>query len=186
MFPGLRSVKLDVLVIGSDGVVGTAIRKEFADHPEFNAHVLATTRRGQRGPDSVFLNMLEPDAMSFWSQARLCRVELAFMCAGINGFKECEGQPESWRINVDGTLYVALRLIKERGVFVVYPSTQAVEWLGSAYARQRAQVEAALLATWQAAIVRIGRTTKGNGRACAEALVRHGLRRRPGTYYWTG
>ena len=173
---------MNFLVVGGDAVIGNAISHYIASTEEDDTFILNTTRRKTSAHVNgiAYLDLMEPERFVIKQQ-----FNLAFLCAGVSGFRECERDLNSWRINVDGVLNIAMRLIVVNKTFVVYPSTQAVEWwTWSNYARQRAQVEAVLLATWRAAIVRVGRVTEQNKAACAKALVQIGLTFQPGVYQW--
>lgn len=172
---------MNILVVGGDGLIGKAVCKHVTVYEEEVEHFLVTTRRSTSAKCEgiAYLDLLKPQAFSIRT-----KFHIAFLCAGINGFKQCEGNETAWHTNVDGVLTVAMRLIKECGTFVVYPSTQAVGWSSSDYARQRAQVEAVLLSTWNAAIIRVGRVGAHNCRDCAKALYMTGLRFQAGIYYW--
>lgn len=170
--PSVRVMK-NILVLGGSGLIGGAVARCALLSSTSSIHV-PTRREFDLANPTNFIERLE------------C-YDLAFLCAGINGFKECEKRADSWRVNVDGVLTIALQLIKDDGAFVVYPSTQSVEWGGLSslpYTRQRAQVEAVLLSTWCAAVVRCGRVTTENAANCAAALYGRGIDRKPGVYQW--
>jgi uncharacterized protein YbjT (DUF2867 family) len=120
-----------VLVIGGSGLIGSAVVAELLAH----AHdVLA--------PSHAELDLADPPA-------HLPQVDAAVICAGPKGFRPCEaeGAIPSWRVNVDGVLNVALRLMGfPISTKVVFVSSDAVEWSDGAYARQKAVVEVALQA----------------------------------------
>jgi len=171
---------MNILVVGGDGLIGKAVSDYIVKTEEELGVIVTTTRRKTSVPCSTiaYLDLLKPEDFSIER-----KFHFAFLCAGINGFEACEGNRLSWRANVDGIIDIAMRLIEDQA-FVVYPSTQAVEWSNSSYARQRAQVEAVLLATREAAIVRIGRVNAQNSWSCGRALMQTALMRKPGVYYW--
>ena len=79
----------------------------------------------------------------------------AYICAGVSGFEECEGNAQAYRVNVDGTLQVARTLIHRLQMFVVFISSRSIEWeLRSAYSMHKALVEIALMSMGPHAIVR--------------------------------
>lgn len=172
---------MNCLIVGGDGLIGQSVAQHLTGNEIELERIVSTTRRktSVQCAGLAFLDLLQPQDFGIDNIG----FHLAFLCAGINGFAQCETDQTSWRVNVDGVLNVALRLIK-CGTFVVYPSTQAVEWSDSSYGRQRAQVEAVLLAVGNAAIIRIGRVHQGNRMACAKQLVETGMLFQPGVYYW--
>jgi dTDP-4-dehydrorhamnose reductase len=85
--------------------------------------------------------------------------DIVYICAGVNGALRCEGSPEAYRTNVDGTI----RLVRAySSAFVVWISSSTVEWGNSQYARMKAQVEAVLLNNPNVGIVRAGRVLESN------------------------
>ncbi len=155
------------LVVGGDGLIGGAL-KSF-----FEPDVIATSRR-QNDSSSVFLDlMLPPD--------QLMTADVAYFCAGVNGIRENEGNAIAWRTNVDGTIAV-IKLVPE--AFVVYLSSNAVEWSDTSYARQRGAVELFLQTRGRAAIVRVQKVTKDNVAQFVLFLVKIGQKQRDGVYHW--
>ena len=112
---------------------------------------------------------------------QLMTADTAYLCAGVNGIRENEGNEISWRTNVDGTIAVVKLL---PGAFVVYLSSNAVEWSDTSYARQRAAVESFLHARGRAAIVRVQKVTKDNVAQFVLFLVKIGQKQRDGVYHW--
>lgn len=170
-----EGTQVNVMVIGGNGLIGSAV-VAYVQASSAYEKLIVTTRNSKHNP----LDLAEPHRFGIgdWNGFT------CFLCAGITGFETCAVAPRySWKVNVDGVVNVAMRLIK-RGTFIVYPSSEAVEWSTGAYASQRRQVEAVLLSTWYAAIVRCGRVTEENKRSCAEALFNRGIEREPGIYRW--
>lgn len=162
------------IVVGGDGLIGSAVACLL---PE----AVVTTRRHdvEEASGRMFLDLLS-------SPPPMVQFDTAFLCAGINGFRENEGNRQAWRANVDGVLAVAaaIRPLHSEHCFLVYVSTGAVEWSDASYARQRAHVEAVLLGWRRAAIVRPEKVTKENAAAFAAMLVACGQKRMPGIYHW--
>lgn len=159
------------LIVGRDSCIGAAL----VDRVKAQ-RVYETTRRPTVGR-YVYLNLAQPIP-------KLPEAEVAFLCAGIKGFKECN-DPLTWRVNVDGVLSVGKQLLR-RGVFVVYVSTGAVEWSDSAYARQRAMVEIGLQAMGDPAIVRAEKFDASNAADLAEKLIAIADTRISGIHHWPG
>lgn len=160
------------LIVGGDGLIGSAIYEELTAR---EIEAIRTSRRGT--PGSWGFDLLSDP------RARLPQTEVAFICTGINGFVECEGNATSWRVNVDGVLAVAKTLMRA-GSFVLYPSSNAIETLDCAYARQRALVEIGLQAMGDPVIVRCQKVIKENVVSCARAFVDLALKRTPGIFHW--
>jgi hypothetical protein len=66
----------------------------------------------------------------------------------------------------------------------VFVSSDYVEWGNTAYARQKAQVEAVLLGMGAHAIVRPSRITKETANEFAEFLAQVGEIRASGVFHW--
>lgn len=169
------------LVVGGDGLIGAAVAKACREH---GLAVVATTRR----PGEI--NSLARPYLDLERPPRhLPACDVAFLCAGIKGFRECEGNAQSWRVNVDGVLAVGRRLLRQMDVpFIVYVSTSAVEWLDTAYARQRAMVEGGLLAMSdandQVAIVRADKFTAETAPELAHRMIEIAHARADGIHHW--
>lgn len=168
-----------LLIVGGDGMVGRALA---AAARAQGLPVQCTTRRmsplarlGWETEERIFLDLEHvPPA---W-EAPL--PEVAYIVAGIVGYKHCEGNPRAHRINVDGTLAV-IRLLAARGCFIVFMSSDAAERLhGTAYGQHKALVEVALQMSAPAAIVRAGRIGPEQLPELVALLLRLGAERRPG------
>jgi dTDP-4-dehydrorhamnose reductase len=110
--------------------------------------------------------------------------EVAFLCAGTKGYAECEGNRAAFRADVDGNIRLA-RYLLAKGTFVVFVSTDAVEWaLHTAYARNRFMVELAIGNHPNAAIFRPSKFDASNVGEVAKALADVGLQRRSGLTRW--
>jgi dTDP-4-dehydrorhamnose reductase len=163
------------LVVGGDGLIGAAVADVMRQR---GFAVVATTRRGHVGGEWHWFDLMVP-------RFPLPAADVAVLCAGIAGFRECEGYSKSWRINVDGVLAAGRHLL-DRGTFVVYVSSTAVEWSDCAYARQRATVEVGLQAVEDLAIVRAEKVTAGNVSTFARWVAELADRRLPGVHHWPG
>ena len=157
------------LVVGGDGLIGRALVERLQP--------CEWTSRSPRAPGGRFyLDLLAPP------EVIASEAQVAFLCAGINGFKECRHNRDSWRVNVDGMISVIDCL---RTVFPVYVSSNAVEWSDEPYAQQRRAVEAYLRAArgWSA-IVRCEKVTAGNVSALADSLIDVARERAIGVHRW--
>ena len=112
---------LRALVIGADGVIGSAL----CDHLERCGHTLFGTTRRKNKVDSnrtLLLDLAEPRIAT----DHLPDVDIAIICAAMARFADCRMQPDlARRVNVTAPIAVARRLV-ERGAFVVRLSSSAV------------------------------------------------------------
>jgi len=111
-------------------------------------------------------------------------IDLAFLCAGTKGFAECEGNRAAFRSDVDGNIRLARHLLKQ-GTFVVFVSTDAVEWaLHTAYARNRHMVELAIGGAPGVAIFRPAKFDVSTVASVAQLCASIGLNRIEGLTRW--
>lgn len=112
---------LRALVIGADGVIGSAL----CDHLARCGHTLFGTTRRKNKVDSnrtLLLDLAEPRIAT----DHLPDVDIAIICAAMARFADCRMQPDlARRVNVTAPIAVARRLV-ERGAFVVRLSSSAV------------------------------------------------------------
>ena len=154
---------MTVLVTGASGLLGAALSR----HLEAEGHYALP-----------YPHRLEARNVAYMG------CELAFLCAGTKGFAECEGNRAAFRADVDGNIALARWLLR-RGTFVVFVSTDAVEWaLHTAYARNRFMVELAIGWEPNVAIFRPAKFDAGNVGEAAKALAGVGLERRAGLTRW--
>ena len=169
---------IDHLIIGGRGLIGTALRAEL--ERQFLIGLIgpfvATTRRASDADDGWLLYRLGDDP------AALPEAETVYLVAAAPGFAACEGSAQSWVVNVDAQIAIARRY---RGAgFVVYVSSDAVEWCGAtAYARQKAQVESYIQAI-DGAVIRPTRVTPALVGDLARLMVDVGLNRKQGVHRW--
>ena len=149
------------LIIGATGILGSAIHKLIPD-------AYAPTRK-------------EYDLTN--DPSSLPRVDVAYLCAGTKGHQACEGNQAVFQSDVDGNLRLARHLLK-RDTFVVFVSTDAVEWANTAYSRNRLLVEMALVMQPNVAIVRPGKFDSVSALYLAKACRMIGERRMEGVHYW--
>lgn len=152
---------MTILVLGHKGVLGSAVMAHGGD--------------GVRAWDT----RLEDPSYETW---RLPRA--AILCAGTKGFAENEGNRESFKADVDGNIAIIRHLLRH-GVFVVFVSTDAVEWGGhTAYARNRLLVEQALWLKPNTAVVRPAKFDASNVGSLADLCVRVAKFRKEGLHCW--
>jgi len=111
---------LSSLIIGKNGMLGEALYKRIGG-------VATTSRDFDLRGDPKDL----PEA------------ELVYIVAAMSKFRDCELNPDSWAINVDGPIRVAHHF---KNSFIVYISSEAAEWGRTAYGIQKAHAELGLLA----------------------------------------
>ena len=146
------------LVVGADGQIGQRLLRRLQAE---GRPAVGTTRRDS--PGLLPLDLAGPPQQ--WQLPE--RVAVAYLCAAIASIDKCESDPVGTRlINVERTLELVERL-HARGGHVVFLSTNQV-FNGAKpmrsekdavcplteYGRQKAEVEAKLLAGGRAAIVR--------------------------------
>ena len=167
------------LLIGGDGLVGTALRAEFIAR---GLDWSASSRREKfsttpEWPQRLFLELTEPlpDSLPF--------ANVVYLSAACPKFADCEGNALSWVVNVDAPIALA-RHYAALGTFVVFISSDAVEWCGmTAYGRQKTMVEA-FMHTIDAAIMRPSRILPANVSHFASEVVELGLSRKAGVTRW--
>lgn len=99
--------------------------------------------------------------------------DVVYICAGVNGAKNCEGNQEAHRTNVDGTIKLAKHYVGH-GAFVVWVSSTTVEWANTSYARQKAMTETVLFNVPNVGIVRAGRVLHSNVDDLCNVLMKVG------------
>ena len=171
------------LVIGGDGMVGTALRHELE-----RRHLpwTASTRRGHfistvDWPQRIFIDLAAHDFRD-WNLPVIVKGTV-YLVAAMTRFVDCESNPIAWRVNVDGPIALAQNYSK-RGAFVVFISSEAVEKASAtAYGRQKAFTESYMHAI-DAAIVRPSKIPVDQADAFASAVVDIGTARKPGLTRW--
>ena len=145
------------LVVGASGVLGSAIMQKTKAH--------------------AYPGRLEAQGWSF-------NYEVAYLCAGTKGFRENEGNQKSFQADVDGNVRLAKMLLKA-GSFVVFISTEAVEWgAQTAYARNRLLVEQALWMQDNTAIIRPGKFDRNTVGPLADLCLKVANQKLEGVHYW--
>lgn len=150
---------MTILVLGHRGVLGSAVMK----HP-------AAAEWGARLENPYYQSLQLVDA--------------AILCAGTKGFAENEGNRGSFKADVDGNIGIIRHLLRHN-VFVVFVSTDAVEWgAHTAYARNRLLVEQAIWLQPNTAVVRPAKFDASNVGPLAELCVRVAIGREEGLHCW--
>jgi dTDP-4-dehydrorhamnose reductase len=164
------------VVIGGRGLIGTALVHELASR---DRRYWASSRDRNCAEWEFFLDLTDPTEVAFPADMR--PTDIVYLVAAMPGFAACEGNAQSWRINVDAQIALA-RWFKRS--FVVFVSSDSVEWAGgTAYARQKAQVES-YIQSIDGAIVRPARVTPPRAAEFARCLVDVALQRKIGVTRW--
>lgn len=156
------------LVIGADGYIGSRL-----------VTFLKADGTSRRNPTlarrEYFLDLLS------FEDSDLPEYEIVYMCAAVNGAQKCEGNQESYRVNVDATLRV---LEHYKGQFVVWVSSTTVEWANTAYSRHKQIVESACRHMPWVSVVRAGRVVNSNLESLCQTLAYVGRNKKPGLTLW--
>jgi dTDP-4-dehydrorhamnose reductase len=156
------------LIIGQDGFIGRNLCRHLPD-------ARRTTRRNAAMETAEYFDLAKrgplPDA------------DIVYLCAGVNGTQICANDPQrSYRVNVDGTIYVAEHY---RGkAFVVWISSTTVEWLTEHYGRQKRIAECHLRMLSHVGVVRAGRVLQSNVDDLCKLMISMGRENRRGVVIW--
>jgi putative glycosyltransferase (TIGR04372 family) len=134
-------VKAPVLIVGGDARLGRALAEALEAE---GVDVWRTLRRGPPAARVIAFDLRDPEL----PLPAGVRFGHAVLCAGLTAFATCEADPVgSAEVNVAGTLRVAKALL-DRGIPLTFLSSDAAAGAAPAteYGRQKAAVEAALLA----------------------------------------
>lgn len=169
-------MRTDHLVIGGDGFIGSAVCAELERR---QCEFIETTRRDSQALGAQFFFRLGID-----DPHELPAAEAVYLIAAMPKFQDCEGNPTAWLVNVDAQIAIARTARAKSGAFIVFISSDCVEWCGStAMARQKAQVES-FIQTIDGAIIRPTRVAPALVGDLAREIVRVGLDRKPGLVRW--
>ena len=165
------------LIIGGRGLLGTALCNELGLR---SIPFKATCRRlPSMGEIKLDLTDLIIDRQA---AADLPLAEVVYLVAAKTGLGACEADRSSWIVNVDAPIALA-RVYEARRAHIVFISSDAVEYCGAtAYARQKAQVEA-YVQSIDGAIVRPGRIG-ARVAELARLVADVGVQRRVGLVRW--
>lgn len=153
------------LVIGSDGFIGSRLL-------ELTGGV-GTSRRVTPGLQHY---------MDLSQLGSLPGADVAYICAGVNGAMNCEGNPKAYTINVDSTIRLAEHYSKTG--FAVWISSTTVMWSDSCYARWKQVTESYLRTLPNVGIVRAGRVVKSNLDDLCNTLIEVGRNKLSGLHLW--
>jgi nucleoside-diphosphate-sugar epimerase len=164
------------LVIGRDGLVGSALMAQLAER---GLPHIGTTRRNRL--DAQYLDLSEPlpaEMMPLWSG-------VVYLVAAKPNFQGARCDPDAWVVNVDAPIAIARHYrTQSSGVFIVYISSDAMEWeYGTALAVQKMQVES-YMQTIDAAIIRPARIGKDRAHEFADFVIGTALAKRAGVSRW--
>jgi nucleoside-diphosphate-sugar epimerase len=163
------------LVIGGHGLIGTALCNELRTRglPFQGTH--------RFDPMMIYLDLRDPKN---WPSIS---VSVVYLVAAIPGFPKCEGNRDSWVVNVDAPIALARHFHHGGGAtqaFPVFLSSDTVEWSNAAYPRQKAQVEA-YINSIDGAIIRPSKVAPERAGELAKVIVDVGLSRKPGVTRWS-
>lgn len=158
------------LVIGATGFIGACLRTHLSIT---GADVTGTARRA--GDQEHALDLLDFEDVP--------PGDIVYLCAGANGAKACEGSQDAFRVNVDATIRIA-QAVARRGGFTVWISSMSVEWLDTAYQRQKLAAESVLRVLPSVGVVRAGRVLADNVHELCVEMARVGRARVEGVTRW--
>ncbi|WP_320007338.1 sugar nucleotide-binding protein [Maridesulfovibrio sp.] len=104
---------MKILIIG-DGSLGNAIAMQAR---KSGHEVVQTSRKNQR--------LFHLDLKSEQKFTNIPEADWAAIAAGISGYKECDQDPDAYRVNVTRTIELC-RTLLDRGVKILFPSSTAV------------------------------------------------------------
>jgi dTDP-4-dehydrorhamnose reductase len=153
---GLMAPETGVLIVGADGVIGSAVSSELESR---HIPVIRTSRRGTAGSVPFDLSMA-----ATWDPPTLSHG--AVLCAAVSDTAQCHAHPQAARgVNVDATVILARRLTMagNRVVFLssnmVFDGTiprtpsDALRCPRTYYGRMKAEAEEAILSLGELATV---------------------------------
>lgn len=160
------------LVIGGRGLIGGALVEKLF-HRDL---AYSFTSRRKEAAYRCDLAKLDVDSLP--------PASFVYLVAALPRFADCEALRESWIVNVDAPIAIARHYHK--GAFVVFMSSDTVEYAGStAYGRQKAHAEA-YMQSIDAAIVRpVGKVMPERAPELAGFLIDIALRRASGVHRWS-
>jgi nucleoside-diphosphate-sugar epimerase len=158
------------LVIGGTGFIGAALVKELGRR----GLSFDYTTRSKDIWDAHIMDVLEPNALP--------DADVVYLCAAYKGYANCDRDSVlSWRTNVDAQIKIGQHY--RHFAFLVYLSSDAVEFSAAAYAYQKRHVEA-YMNTIDAAIVRPGPVSAERVGEFASVLADIGEQHRKGLTRW--
>jgi len=171
MEPQTGATTIRALVIG-EGMLGCALIDALS---EAGHHVIGTSRDVLS--DKFYLNLIKE------IPTNLPKTDVTYIVAALANYKACERDQDSWQINADSPVEIARRVTEEENSFPVFVSSDVVEWMSGAYARQKSYAELGVL-MFGGAVVRPSKFTADNVSSLCHLMIRVGLDRKPGVYRW--
>lgn len=162
---------MKVLVVGQ-GLLGTALVDALCEA----GHDTIGTSRDPLG-SHFYLDMTKPIP-------ELPLVETVFICAAVSSYRLSEGSPDAWVTNADAPVAVCRQAI-DRGMFPVFVSTAALEYMDTAYTRMKLYAESCII-PMGGAVVRPRKFTPDNVARLCHFMIKIGLERKPGVHRWEG
>lgn len=160
---------MKALIIGIDGFIGAELFTRLSS--KRGMQVFGTSRRG----NGIDLDLLNPE------KANLPKVDIAYLCASMTRFIDCEADSRSYAVNVDAQITIAKMVQPSK---VVYLSSEAVERaLHTNYGMQKALAEIGLRAVCDPVIVRLSKVVPDMVDHACEYLSRM-TSAKPGIYRW--
>lgn len=159
------------LVIG-EGMLGCALIEALS---EAGHETIGTSREALT--DKFYLDLTKPIP-------ELPPVDVVYICAAIATYRGAEFNPQiAWLTNADAPVTIAQQVMA-RGMFPVFVSTDAIEWLGfTEYGRGKTYAELGVRLLG-GAVVRPAKFTPDNIASLCHLMIRVGLDRNPGVYRW--
>ncbi len=109
-------------------------------------------------------------------------MDVVYICAAVASYRLCEGNQAAWVVNADSAVSIAKQSI-DRGMFPVFVSSDALEFMSNAYTRMKAYAESCIL-PMGGAVVRPRKFGPENIASLCHLMIRVGLDRKPGVYRW--
>ena len=163
---------MKALVIGQ-GMLGTALVDALC---EAGHETIGSSR--DILSSHFYLNLTQPIP-------ELPLVDAVYICAAIATYRGAEFHPqEAWLVNADAPIEIGRQCI-DRGMFPVFVSTDAIEWLGfTEYGRGKTYADLGIRLLG-GAVVRPAKFTPANIASLCHLMIRVGLDRKPGVYRWS-
>ena len=156
-------------MIGMDGFIGRNLCRHLPD-------ALKTTRKNAAMECAHYLDLLKPSSLP--------GADIAYLCAGVNGTMTCSDNPrQTWRVNVDGPIWIADQC-RERGMFLVWIGSTTAQWLTEHYGEQKRMAELYLRTMPNVAIVRAGRVLQSNVDSLCHLMTSMGRAKKRGLEIW--
>jgi nucleoside-diphosphate-sugar epimerase len=125
---------IDALVIGADGLIGSALIVELQLS---KYEVAGTTRREPPARDLISFDLRWP--------SYLPHAQVTYICAGITGFRNCTDDPDAEAANVMGPITIAKMVLRRQGYVVFLSSSAAETHPETAYGRMKLDAEREIL-----------------------------------------